>query len=449
MLPSVAVLRRMRAVIPVCRDATSRPTDTVQNSSLLFRIRDSLVSCSELWLYDKKHCRETTLKINGGCSSYRLLAVPLKRRKGKNHSDDREVIRKTFRRQMTSSKFMTKLLSAWSSYVGGTDADAAGLILEHFARAYPEEYVSNFASTTRKVDRMNGPKEPELPEGFVDYDGTRTIGWNARYGALKAYAEEHGHANPRGKEDLAKWVSNQRHEFRAGKLSGRRRELLDDVGVTWEVVRTLPDYQGRPEINRAIACKMKWPNLSLRECMHVGGLRDDELDAVKDQKHTWRTGYVVVKDFMKQKIKGYEGARRTGSRVEIERLLGILSGDDEDRLEQVFGENCDLLVDYLKAAEGRGPDWTEERTVRRKRKRAEEEKVQTEEEGESDEGGEPSRRETASALMGISGGPIEGGSPWRRADAIEHLEQQHGGPHGRVASNMQRFTNWMESFDMT
>ena len=403
---------------------------------------------AELWHYDKKRCRETTLKING-CHPYRLLAVPLKRRKGKKHSlDDPQIIRKTFRRQMNSSKFMKKLLSAWSSYVDGTEADAAGHILDHLARVYPEEYVSNFASTTQKVDRMNGPKEPELPEGFVNYDGTNTIRWNTCYRDLRAYAEEHGHGNPRGSDNLAKWVSNQRNLFRTGKLSDRRRELLNEVGVTWEVVRTLPDYQGRPEINRAIAAKMNWPNLALRECMHVGGLRDDELDAVKDEKHTWRTGYVVVKDFMKQKIKAYDGARRTGSRVEIERLLGILRGDDEDRLEQVFGENCVLLADYLQVAEGRGPDWTEEKTVRRKRKRVEEEE-KAEEEDESDEEEEPSRRETASALMDIGGGPVDGSSPRRRAEAIEHLEQQHDAPHGRLTSNMHRFTNWMESFDMT
>ena len=97
----------------------------VSNATPTLCFRSTALYNAELWLYDKKRCRETTLKING-CHPYRLLAVPLKRRKGEKHSlDDPQIIRKTFRRQMQSSKFMKKLLSAWSSYVDGIEADAA------------------------------------------------------------------------------------------------------------------------------------------------------------------------------------------------------------------------------------------------------------------------------------------------------------------------------------
>ena len=47
---------------------------------------------------------------------------------------------------------------------------------------------------------------------------------------------------------------------------------------------------GDPRQNRAMAAKLVYPDLTMRECCYLGGFQDDELNAVKDQKHTWRTG---------------------------------------------------------------------------------------------------------------------------------------------------------------
>ena len=46
---------------------------------------------------------------------------------------------------------------------------------------------------------------------------------------------------------------------------------------------------GDPRQNRAIAAKLTYPDLLIRECLHLGGFKNDELDVIKDQKHTWRT----------------------------------------------------------------------------------------------------------------------------------------------------------------
>ena len=247
-------------------------------------------------------------------------------------------------------------------------------------------------------------------------------------------------------------MSTQRHGRRAGKLSDRREALLDSVGLTWDF-EPKREVMGRPEVVRAVAAKMRWPNLTMRECMLAGGLTEDELNEVRDERHRWRTGYVVIRDRIADKIRKYDSAPRQGpglgTRVEIERLLEVLNGTDEDRLGRVFGERRGLLEEYLRGAEGRGPDWTEEGsgTARRgKRKRAEEEDEEEDcdddddddESGEEeDEGDGPSRRETARALVDIGCGV---GSP-RRAGSHD--------PDGRAAANMQGFASWMESFDMT
>jgi len=47
---------------------------------------------------------------------------------------------------------------------------------------------------------------------------------------------------------------------------------------------------GDPRQNRAMAAKLVYPDLTMRECCYLGGFQDDELNAIKDQKRTWETG---------------------------------------------------------------------------------------------------------------------------------------------------------------
>lgn len=125
------------------------------------------------------------------------------------------------------------------------------------------------------------------------------------------------------KTDLGRWVCSQRsaRASMAKNLSSKRIELLDrqvqlsfeadiyppktqlslspimmfyiSLGFLWSGLpegwaRPIPG--GDPRQNRAIAAKLVYPCLSLREVLRLGGFSEEELNAVKDPKHTWRTG---------------------------------------------------------------------------------------------------------------------------------------------------------------
>jgi len=55
----------------------------------------------------------------------------------------------------------------------------------------------------------------------------------------------------------------------------------------------------------------KAPGLSIRESLLLAGFTDEELDAVKDPKHTWRTGYVYYKDMVVKKLKDWNTAQKS------------------------------------------------------------------------------------------------------------------------------------------
>lgn len=141
-----------------------------------------------------------------------------------------------------------------------------------------------------------------------------------------------------------------------------------------------PNQKGDPRVNAALAAKLVYPDLTIREALYLGGFKDEELDVIRDQKHKWRTTYVVYKDMIMKKLKKYEATknettRRSASRRNVEELVGILQGAAEDRLEQVFGERKILLDGFLGAAverEGNGElERSTSRSVTRKRSRDE------------------------------------------------------------------------------
>jgi superfamily II DNA or RNA helicase len=62
--------------------------------------------------------------------------------------------------------------------------------------------------------------------------------WDAWYGKLKAFKERVGHCNveteSEEQSDLRSWVSAQRTRRKKGTLGGRRIQLLDEIGFTWD-----------------------------------------------------------------------------------------------------------------------------------------------------------------------------------------------------------------------
>lgn len=139
-------------------------------------------------------------------------------------------------------------------------------------------------------------------------------------------------------------------------MCDKRIALLEQLHFRW---RGVPDHWqratpgGNPRQCRALAAKLVYPGLSIRESLLLAGFTNEELDAVKDPKHTWRTGYVYYKDMVVKKLKDWDTAQRRGARIQTEQLIGILEGDDADKLEQVFGENSALLPEFLRNAEER------------------------------------------------------------------------------------------------
>lgn len=96
--------------------------------------------------------------------------------------------------------------------------------------------------------------------------------------------------------DLGKWVSYQRcsRTNKVKALTDTRIQLLDALGFVWcaRPSWTAPIPTGDPRQNRAMAAKLVFPELLVREVLYLGGFEDEELDAVRDttSKYTWRTG---------------------------------------------------------------------------------------------------------------------------------------------------------------
>ena len=60
------------------------------------------------------------------------------------------------------------------------------------------------------------------------------------------YKAEHGHCNiPQSTGSLGKWVDNQRHQKRKGKLSEERIRKLNNVGFEWSPHNSLPTWDER------------------------------------------------------------------------------------------------------------------------------------------------------------------------------------------------------------
>lgn len=114
--------------------------------------------------------------------------------------------------------------------------------------------------------------------------------------------EEHGDCKTHSRTPLGKWVGIQRtmRNKNNKKLTAKRIELLDELGFIW---KALPegyrgsDAGGEPKFNRAVAAKLVWPDLLIREVLHLGGFDDEYLDqqretlSTKATNHAWRTNF--------------------------------------------------------------------------------------------------------------------------------------------------------------
>ena len=328
-------------------------------------IREDLMT--ELLQFDKRNGVNTQCKM--GAAQYQVLCVPLKRRQTSG-KQGKEFDNQAFHAYNKQTKLFSKFIDAWAKYCNGTDDDAADMILHWMCKQYPQSYVKNFDIAAKKNEKINGPA---LPKDFVSYDGTKDIKWNSRYGELLKYHAENGDCKVYTKSELGKWVSYQRSAKKQNvKYLKKRIELLDNLDFAWNGLpeghkQAIPG--GDPIQNKAIAAKLAMPQLTIREALLLAGATEEELQRVKDPKHTWRTGYVYYKDQIIKKIENYDNGRKTAARKNQENLVEVLKGQDDDRFEKVFGETSHLLPTFLANAEERRKNGNMEEPRKRKKKR--------------------------------------------------------------------------------
>jgi hypothetical protein len=142
---------------------------------------------------------------------------------------------------------------------------------------------------------------------------------------------------------------------------------MDELGFIWD--GTPPESSkahlgGDPRHNRSIAAMLVYPALDIREAMILGGFNEDdeEMKVIMNPKYSWRTKFVYHKDAIAQMLQKYEQLKLSGEApsylfrpriVQIEELVNTLKGDKDDRFEQVFGVQSNLLPQFLELAEER------------------------------------------------------------------------------------------------
>ncbi|WSC97107.1 Helicase associated domain protein (plasmid) [Streptomyces sp. NBC_01754] len=111
-----------------------------------------------------------------------------------------------------------------------------------------DDAAPGIAGSSTPLLRFSLPRNPQAVALFLRTRVLRPDSevWLAGYTALRAFADEHGHAQvPRettvelggngGTYGLGTWVSEQRRSFRAGTLKPWRTDLLNEVGMVWSV----------------------------------------------------------------------------------------------------------------------------------------------------------------------------------------------------------------------
>ncbi|EJK73296.1 hypothetical protein THAOC_05085, partial [Thalassiosira oceanica] len=370
---------------------------------------------------DNNHCySDTKIEFGNHVQKFGVILVPTKKRKrpgegeGEEEDEDGRRARKAkedndaFRAYNKHTKCLDRFLECWASWIGGTVREAARMVCHGLARLYPEEYLGEVATADKYKPSVYEPDEP--PPGYVCHDGSSpevkaNVQWNLLYSELLRWREEHGNVLvPVKRGDLGRWVARMRSgkdrlsetrlrlvrgsffdcdraQWRVGKslttLFAHATHVcplqLNDVGFKWtgEFGKNLPVPGGDPRFNRMVAAKVTFPELTFRECMYLGGYEDEELDTVKNQKFTWRTIYVVLKDQLREIVGKFDSrVNKNKAHLNREALVGTLRSDDPDRLTKVFGERAGLFEGFMEKAaerkrEGINPD--DHRALRRRK----------------------------------------------------------------------------------
>jgi hypothetical protein len=80
--------------------------------------------------------------------------------------------------------------------------------------------------------------------------------WIERYDELVTYQKTHGHNMvPAAFKPLGPWVSRQRQEYKKGKLSEERKNLLDDLDFVWVASGKLLRHSNNSHNSKQTLCR--------------------------------------------------------------------------------------------------------------------------------------------------------------------------------------------------
>ena len=84
--------------------------------------------------------------------------------------------------------------------------------------------------------------------------------WYEKLLQLEKYKTEHGHCNvPQTHENLGRWLNDQRIDKKREKINPERLELLESIGVVWDMV----EYKFQQDIERLIKYKKRFGNFDV------------------------------------------------------------------------------------------------------------------------------------------------------------------------------------------
>mmetsp|Transcript_15808 Transcript_15808/g.36424 ORF Transcript_15808/g.36424 Transcript_15808/m.36424 type:complete len:698 (-) Transcript_15808:119-2212(-) len=304
---------------------------------------------SELLLYNKN-----SATLSQTSKGHQVILVPNKKRKAKQVRESNE---KFVARYIRENGVMDKLQGGFATYLDISNKESLGLILGYLAKHFPVDYVATLQHSTDLKVKMS---QRLPPPDYKAHDGDETeeaVRFNIGYGELLRYYNEHGSLQdipPKAEvKHVVKWLKelNKTPDSRSQILNPKRMQMIEDLGLSLNVTRR-QHTTGNPKQNKAIAAKLVYPQLSMEECLQLGGFEADELHEKPDEKFPWRTVLHINKHQIKAKLKLWDKMKR-GCKPSVEKMAEILRSEEQEAYEEVFGEKAALLPEFLAAAEER------------------------------------------------------------------------------------------------
>ena len=315
---------------------------------------------AELVTFNAKHSLKNEFEnLNG--KQMRMIKLPSQQKKPRiyhqrddNEDDDNNTACEKFYETARRVGFVEDMLDGISSAFHCSEDEAAEYVMYYFAKKKPLASLkfTDLATTNLKSAKRKDRKKAETSD-YQDFDGTGNMDWNCRYSDLVQYKQEHGDCLVNTKDShLGRWVSSQRTLYKKKNpcLTPKRIELLESIGFVWSIRPPKYGDTGDVRFNRAMAARLHYSDLSVRETLLLGGYIEAELDEIPNPKHTWRSTYAALKDKMYALEKKWEETRDNPRKLQIIKFWNMLKGIETGSSVGVFGDRTSLIPPFLQAA---------------------------------------------------------------------------------------------------